>query len=794
KLRHDEEQPSYENTEKKSENIPRRRKPKNTQSQRIPDDANTNANTNFIISERILQQEATEPPRAPDAVSEKETLRVETNDKGKLRHDDEQPKKVKLKQTSESEDPLENNDGASSEEKKKPLKKLLKRPLKRPLRNNKRKPIYHEADTPTPGKQPEKEATLIAVVREESAARRFESTHGESRTKNPKKPSSYSEPLIKEPPKLEELEDISSGESAEEGYVNLRGNTFIANAFYRFSKNISNRVRNEISQNADDDGNISVKAVLETEKAVEKGYRKGKKIYHQSKRFGSYGKKLSHGAKKIRTSRKGAKVGNAALKKAAAAKARAVKAKVAAAKAAAAKAKTVGLIAKVKALLGAKVAASTGITVGTGGWGGLVLLIIAIVIIFIVVLVVIFIIILMLILSVGIGMVGDATTPSSSPEAITYATVYYTSLEADMRDEYLQAATELDGFHEFRFTVNGQTTNVEFAYDGIQTFPGFGGHFVMGEMVEPPALPEYDPPIFDELYLLQYFSELTHNPLEIIAYLTAVYESFEGEDISATLRDIFDSVFHLEIVEGVEVRTTIVELIVYELEVIGYYEWESEIGGGGYPIWGLVRQEPFEIEMEYNWYYREVIFTVNSTISAELESRLTDEAQAEYYEILVQGRGGFLNIVQNPFEIDWVGEWPGNVSSVYGYRIHPIDMERRMHWGLDIGMPQDTPILGNAGIVTVAAENWGGYGNAVVVELYNEEDFGVRVLYAHMETINVAVGDVLEMGHVVGTVGSTGASTGPHLHIEVELYLDGGWTRVNPLFFVGSHTAQYIEG
>jgi murein DD-endopeptidase MepM/ murein hydrolase activator NlpD len=112
-----------------------------------------------------------------------------------------------------------------------------------------------------------------------------------------------------------------------------------------------------------------------------------------------------------------------------------------------------------------------------------------------------------------------------------------------------------------------------------------------------------------------------------------------------------------------------------------------------------------------------------------------------------------------------------------------------MHTGIDIAKPEGTPILGGApGTVTLAGNN-GSYGNTVIIEYFDAETgIGVRILYAHLATINVAVGDILEIGDIIGTVGSTGTATGAHLHMEVSINESGGeWRRVNALFFVEAY-------
>jgi len=119
--------------------------------------------------------------------------------------------------------------------------------------------------------------------------------------------------------------------------------------------------------------------------------------------------------------------------------------------------------------------------------------------------------------------------------------------------------------------------------------------------------------------------------------------------------------------------------------------------------------------------------------------------------------------------------WPcdGDVSSGFGYRVHPISGTRRMHTGLDLGCANGAPIhAAGSGTVTEAGVR-GGYGNAVVID----HGDGLATLYAHQSRITVSVGQQVSEGEVIGYVGSTGQSTGPHLHWEV--WVNG--TPVDPM-------------
>lgn len=123
----------------------------------------------------------------------------------------------------------------------------------------------------------------------------------------------------------------------------------------------------------------------------------------------------------------------------------------------------------------------------------------------------------------------------------------------------------------------------------------------------------------------------------------------------------------------------------------------------------------------------------------------------------------------------WVWPTEGCVTSAFGLRDHPILRTRRLHAGLDIPAPAGTPILAVAdGTVHRAGPSNGGHGNVVVVD-HGE----VATLYAHQRRVNVRTGQQVVAGQVIGWVGSTGLSTGPHLHLET--HIDGPYgTPVDP--------------
>ncbi len=104
------------------------------------------------------------------------------------------------------------------------------------------------------------------------------------------------------------------------------------------------------------------------------------------------------------------------------------------------------------------------------------------------------------------------------------------------------------------------------------------------------------------------------------------------------------------------------------------------------------------------------------------------------------------------------------IGAGFGYRIDPVYKDRRNHLGMDFTAPQGTPIYATAdGIVKDAGFNTGGFGNRVVIN----HGFGYETLYGHMIRIKARVGQKVKRGEVIGYVGNTGKSTGPHCHYEV---------------------------
>ena len=156
------------------------------------------------------------------------------------------------------------------------------------------------------------------------------------------------------------------------------------------------------------------------------------------------------------------------------------------------------------------------------------------------------------------------------------------------------------------------------------------------------------------------------------------------------------------------------------------------------------------------------------TDRAAYEEQLAKEAalEADIQEMIAElERQEAANSIVSTGTYIWPlpGYRPG---SAYGWRIHPIWGDRRFHAGEDIGAPMGTSILAaDSGIATVIPDNGNGYGNYIMIN----HGGGRVTLYAHMSGFAVSNGATVTQGQTIGYVGSTGNSTGPHLHFEVRV-------------------------
>lgn len=133
---------------------------------------------------------------------------------------------------------------------------------------------------------------------------------------------------------------------------------------------------------------------------------------------------------------------------------------------------------------------------------------------------------------------------------------------------------------------------------------------------------------------------------------------------------------------------------------------------------------------------------------------------------------------------------PVAITSAFGWRLHPISGTWRFHSGTDLGAPIGTPVLAASAGKVAIANALGGYGLAVVLE-HNKGT--QESLYGHLSEVMVQPGAWVKQGDVIGLVGSTGNSTGPHLHFEVRQSTPQGWVAVDPGQQLETALAQLVR-
>lgn len=241
-------------------------------------------------------------------------------------------------------------------------------------------------------------------------------------------------------------------------------------------------------------------------------------------------------------------------------------------------------------------------------------------------------------------------------------------------------------------------------------------------------------PGFDE-YRLD-IDPMEHDPFELMAYLAAMHMEFTHPEVQAEIEALFHEVNGLQLVEETETR----------YDAAGNpYEWNI--------LNVILKPQPFE----------DVIIPKLEAANAK-----------ELYDIFM-GSGGNQQAFGNPFTFHWTN----NISCYYGNRKNPTGEGYEFHTGLDIAAPADTPIR-SVQDGTVVVSGWHDlYGNYMVIR--NEAN--ITTLYAHCSALYASVGDVVRQGQMIAAVGSTGNSTGNHLHLEIKL----NGERVNPLFYIQAY-------
>jgi murein DD-endopeptidase MepM/ murein hydrolase activator NlpD len=154
---------------------------------------------------------------------------------------------------------------------------------------------------------------------------------------------------------------------------------------------------------------------------------------------------------------------------------------------------------------------------------------------------------------------------------------------------------------------------------------------------------------------------------------------------------------------------------------------------------------------------------------AVAEDRASDRI-ASQLAALGGGSGVYNGVMQWPVPASY------DVTSPFGWRMHPILGYRRFHAGIDIAASSGSAIVASGSGTVIQSGYSGGYGNVTMIDHGN----GVVTVYAHQSSIGVSVGSRVSKGERIGAVGSTGLSTGPHLHFEVRI----NGNAVNPMNYL----------
>ena len=183
-------------------------------------------------------------------------------------------------------------------------------------------------------------------------------------------------------------------------------------------------------------------------------------------------------------------------------------------------------------------------------------------------------------------------------------------------------------------------------------------------------------------------------------------------------------------------------------------------------------REAFEVALAELENRRAVQLDVQAELQVRIDEWISvanerDAASDEFTSLIREATAAATGLgVGSPSLEGFVMPTSGSVGSAFGPRVHPIFGTVRQHTGVDIGAATGNPIWASKDGRVIFAGWKGGYGNTVVMV---HGDGSVTTLYAHMSVIHAAPGDRVDQGEVIGEIGSTGFSTGPHLHFEVRV-------------------------
>ncbi|MCL2619385.1 MAG: M23 family metallopeptidase [Defluviitaleaceae bacterium] len=379
---------------------------------------------------------------------------------------------------------------------------------------------------------------------------------------------------------------------------------------------------------------------------------------------------------------------------------------------------------------------------------------------------------------IGFATIIAATSFLADDDDLNNTTIAYTEGEVEIK-EYL-LSMDVSGFNEAASFLNGseqaRLASQWTLEDGAVTIgETFGGDAI-------------------RILVTPLIQAINHCPHMLLSGFTAIlHDQIFYPQIRPAIFAMIDMQYQITTETFYEIRTQTVIMTFGEYQDHGWYEYDGDGGEHwiSYMVW-VEWEETVIIEYEWHFIYIFLDTTSMEDIFREMFATNPDTEegadQEEHFDMFLEMGHGNRQFVGSPFDF----RWDGFVSSRFGWRLDPFTGTRQMHRGIDIARPTGTPVIASQdGTVTRAEYQAGGFGNWIEITHYIPArlfpprlPYMIHTRYAHLHEISVYVGQEVEMGDPIGTVGSTGASTGPHLHFEViRANVLGNRTHFNPFIF-----------
>ena len=252
----------------------------------------------------------------------------------------------------------------------------------------------------------------------------------------------------------------------------------------------------------------------------------------------------------------------------------------------------------------------------------------------------------------------------------------------------------------------------------------------------------------------------------------------ENEILQAQIDELSNDLeLYSDVLGNIQDRDAAAHRMVFGMDPIDENTWQG--GRGGHDTYEDLRSLPLageriaDLRTRFDRFKHQLDLQSRSLDSITLMATQKEEMLASIPSIKPIRKDRYSRKIEN--------------LSGFGYRIHPIYKVKKMHYGIDFNCAKGTPIQSSGKGKVVHAGRKGNYGNCVVID----HGFGYRSLYAHMSEVTTKVGATVERGQLIGKVGSTGSSTGDHLHYEV--FKNG--VRVDPIQYCydGLTPEEYAE-